>query len=213
MSIVTSNTSEGKACAGMYYYVPMRLSRHTSKILLASLFATMTFVGAHIQYPGSGVATPAPGMQNTATSSADFIPLIRVVDGDTIVVRKDGKQIKVRLIGLDTPEVVDPRKPVQCFGQEASDEAHKILDGQSVRLETDPSQDLHDKYGRLLAYVYVPANTTPDGILVNKYMIEQGFGHEYTYNLPYKYQREFKAAESAARSAGRGLWAPGACGL
>ena len=189
----------------------MRLTRRITKLILAILFAAMTATGASIQNPA--IIADAHAATTVATTSSDFFPIVRVVDGDTIVVHKDGKQVKVRLIGLDTPEVVDPRKPVQCFGRAASDEAHNILDGQSVRLETDPSQDLHDKYGRLLAYVYVPASSTPEGILVNKYMIEQGFGHEYTYNAPYKYQKEFKAAESAARTAGRGLWAPAVCSL
>lgn len=195
----------------MYYYVQMRLTRRITKLLLAILFASMAATGATIQNPA--IIESVHAATTTATTSSDFIPIVRVVDGDTIVVRKDGRQVKIRLIGLDTPELVDPRKPVQCFARAASDEAHKIFGVGFVRLETDSSQDLYDKYGRLLAYAYVPADNTPNGILVNKYMIEQGFGHEYTYDRPYKYQKEFKAAEVTARESGRGLWAPSACGL
>jgi len=110
---------------------------------------------------------------------------------------------------------VDPRKPVQCFGKEASDKAKELLTGKSVRLEKDASQGEYDKYGRLLAYVYLP--DLPDsagkagGTLFNKYMIAEGYGHEYTYNLPYKYQQEFKAAEARARAEKKGLWADGVC--
>ncbi len=147
---------------------------------------------------------PSP-LPSDATLSAPY-PVVHVVDGDTIDVKKDGKKVRVRLIGLNTPEVVDPRRPVQCFGTEASAEAHRILDGQSVQLETDPSQDLYDKYGRLLAYVWLT-----DGTNFNEYQIAHGFGYEYTYDLPYKYQKGFKAAQAAARTAGLGLWAPGAC--
>jgi micrococcal nuclease len=132
--------------------------------------------------------------------------VLRVVDGDTIVVSIGGKSETVRLIGIDTPETVDPRKAVQCFGKEASDKTKELLAGQRVMLEKDPSQGERDKYGRLLAYVY-----RSDGLSINKYLVEQGYAHEYTYNAPYKYQAEFKAAEAEARQQGSGLWAPGAC--
>ncbi len=157
---------------------------------------------------------PAPVPTDTSHASIpvfDWYPVERVVDGDTIVVKVGTTSEKLRLIGLDTPEVVDPRKPVQCFGKEASAEMHKIADGQSVRLEYDPSQGRYDKYGRTLAYAWVNANSRPEGILLNLTMIAEGFGHEYTYRYPYKYQTEFKAAEKTAREMKKGLWADGAC--
>jgi micrococcal nuclease len=110
------------------------------------------------------------------------------------------------MIGMDTPESVDPRKPVQCFGLEASAQAKAILGGQSVYLEIDPSQDTVDKYGRTLAYVW-----TTSGRLFNLDMITDGYAHEYTYYVPYRYQQEFKAAQSDARTQERGLWSPNAC--
>jgi len=152
-------------------------------------------------------ATPATDTSLSATSTAyEWYPVVQVVDGDTVVADIDGKRTTIRLIGLDTPETVDPRKPVQCFGKEASAKAKQILSGSSIRLETDPSQDTYDKYGRTLAFVFLK-----DGTLFNKYMIAEGYGHEYTYNLPYKYQTEFKAAEKAAREGKKGLWAPDVC--
>ena len=132
--------------------------------------------------------------------------VVKVVDGDTITVSIDGSSETVRLIGIDTPETVDPRKTVQCFGKEASDTTKILLTGRVVTLEKDGTQGERDKYGRLLAYVY-----RDDGLFINKYLVEQGFAHEYTYNLPYKYQLEFKDAEHAAQMQQRGLWAPGAC--
>ena len=163
------------------------------------------------------VAAPSPQSASTtqqigaAAEASDWYPVVKVVDGDTITILKDGEKVTVRLIGLDTPETLDPRKPVQCFGKEASDKAKQILSGSDVRIETDPSQGEYDKYGRLLAYVYAPANVRPQGILINEYMISEGYGHEYTYNLPYTYQAQFKAAEQSAREAKKGLWADGAC--
>ncbi len=141
-----------------------------------------------------------------ATSTAGTYRVTRVVDGDTITVLKGGKNVSVRLIGVDTPETVDPRKPVECFGEAATAEVERLIGQRSVRLEMDSSQDEYDTYGRLLAYVYV------DDILINQHLIAEGFGHEYTFIRPYLYQEAFRAAERAARDAGRGLWAPEACG-
>ena len=129
--------------------------------------------------------------------------VISVNDGDTIVISNGLKKLTIRLIGVDTPEVVDPRKPVQCFGREASDNTKRILPHDTlVSLELDPSQGEIDKYGRTLGYVILK-----DGTNLNKKIIEDGFGHEYTYqNNKYKYQTEFRQAEQSAREAGRGLW-------
>ena len=127
--------------------------------------------------------------------------VIKVVDGDTVTIDMDGKSTTLRLIGLDTPETLDPRKPVHCFGVEASNKAKEILTGTYVSLETDASQDTYDKYGRLLAYIYLS-----DGTPFNQYMIEEGYGHEYTYNAAYKYQKQFKAAQKRAEAGEKGLW-------
>lgn len=141
-----------------------------------------------------------------AAIATSTYPVVKVVDGDTLAVLMNGKSVTLRLIGLDTPETVDPRKPVQCFGKAASDKAKELLSGKTVHLEMDPSQGELDKYGRTLAYVFLS-----DGTLFNKYMIAEGYGHEYTYNLPYKYQTGFKAAEKTAREEKKGLWADGVC--
>ncbi len=156
-------------------------------------------------------AAPSSAKSPAGISPTEWYPVKKVVDGDTIDVSVHASTTRVRLIGLDTPEVVDPRKPVQCFGKEASNAAKRILTGQTVRLETDPSQDTYDKYGRLLAYMYASSTIESAGTFINEYMIAEGYGHEYTYDLPYKYQSQFKAAEKSAHEAGRGLWAPGIC--
>ncbi len=135
---------------------------------------------------------------NEEKTLTKLLDVISVVDGDTIKVSELGT---LRLIGIDTPETVDPRKPVQCFGKEASNKAKSLLTGKKVRLEFDSTQGRLDKYGRTLAYVY-----TEDGLFFNKEMIEQGFAHEYTYSTPYKYQTEFKNAQKEAQEAKEGLW-------
>lgn len=157
---------------------------------------------------GIQVSTPTAPVDTTDSmvASTTHYSVLKVVDGDTIHIDMNGKKETVRLIGMNTPETVDPRRPVECFGKEASAKAKELLDGQQVRIETESSQGERDKYGRLLGYVI-----REDGLLFNRYMIEEGYAYEYTYRLPYKYQAEFKTAQKEAEAAGRGLWAPGVC--
>ena len=132
--------------------------------------------------------------------------VIRVIDGDTVIVDNQGKPETVRILGMNTPETVDPKRPVQCYGHEASDHAKAVLSGTYVTLESDLSQDATDKYGRTLAYVILA-----DGTNFELSMIQEGYAFEYTYDRPYKYQKEFKAAQAEAKSAELGLWSPTTC--
>lgn len=157
------------------------------------------------QPPVAPITAPVP--TKTPEVTDDLYQVVKVIDGDTITVEKSGANETLRLIGINTPETVDPRKPVECFGQEASNKAKELLSDKQVRLEADPSQGERDKYGRLLRYVFLA-----DGTFYNKVMIQQGYAYEYTYDLPYKYQAGFKQAEQESRDAKRGLWADGACG-
>ena len=150
------------------------------------------------------LANPAQAYPSMPQGVQGPYTVLKVVDGDTIHVSANGQKLKIRMIGLDTPETVDPRKPVQCFGLEASAQAKTILGGQSVYLETDPSQDTIDKYGRTLAYVW-----TESGRLFNLDMIADGYAFEYTYDLPYRYQADLAAQNDArTQSAGCGRRAP-----
>jgi len=158
------------------------------------------------QLPQVKVATAKNQVPISPTNKPGFVKVVAVTDGDTIKVSIDGTTKIVRLIGMDTPETVDPRKTVQCFGKEASNKTKTILLNKMVRLESDPTQGELDKYQRLLRYVF-----TEDGTFFNKLMIEQGYAHEYTYNIPYKYQVEFEVAEKTARETQVGLWNPSTC--
>lgn len=146
--------------------------------------------------------SPTPSTEN----KKDFYEVIKVSDGDTIQIMVNDKKQTVRMIGVDTPESVDPRRPVQCFGEKASQKTSDLLLNKKVSLESDTTQGDVDKYKRLLRYVFLE-----DGTNVNKLLIEQGFGHQYTYNKPYKYREEFIKAETEARENKKGLWADGAC--
>lgn len=141
-------------------------------------------------------------------SSGQIVRVAKVVDGDTIVIESGGQKYNVRFIGIDTPETVDPRRPVGCFGKEASNEAHRLMDNQSVVLVKDISDT--DKYGRLLRYVYL-VKDNDSWLFVNDYLVRNGFAKSSTYPPDVKHQEEFKQAEVEAREAKRGLWG-GKCG-
>ncbi|MCB9805794.1 thermonuclease family protein [Candidatus Nomurabacteria bacterium] len=126
--------------------------------------------------------------------------VVRIVDGDTVVVFTNNQKTKVRLIGVNTPETVDPRKEVECFGQEASDFLKNILSDKKVELEIDETQGTYDKYERMLAYIFL------NGENINQKIIEEGYGYEYTYSVPYKYQESFKMLEAEAKENKIGLW-------
>jgi micrococcal nuclease len=131
---------------------------------------------------------------------------VRAVDGDTIIINMEGKNESVRLLGINTPESVDPRRPVECFGKEASTRMEEIAEGKKVRLEYDESQGYRDAYDRLLAYVYLE-----DEQMINRKMIMEGYAYEYTYLTPYLFQKEFRDAQKFAKSQNRGLWNESAC--
>ncbi|MCX6715859.1 MAG: thermonuclease family protein, partial [Candidatus Taylorbacteria bacterium] len=102
---------------------------------------------------------------------------------------------------INTPETVDPRRPVECYGLEASNEAKGLLKGRMVRLVANPDRELKDKYGRYLLYVY-----RDDGLFVNKDLLRGGFAREYTYGKPYSKQAEFRKVEEKAKESSMGLW-------
>jgi micrococcal nuclease len=127
----------------------------------------------------------------------------RVVDGDTVVLADD---TRVRLIGIDTPETVDPRRPVECFGREASARLEDMLPtGTAVRLEYDV--DRTDRYGRTLAYLY----RADDSLFVNVALAREGYAEQLTVPPNVAHVDDIAAAVDEARDAGRGLWADGAC--
>ena len=125
-----------------------------------------------------------------------FHQVLRVVDGDTLEIELIGE---VRLIGVDTPELYHPLKPVQFFAREASDLVKELVAGLPVRLEYD--REKKDKYGRTLAYVYLS-----DGRCLNEEIIRRGYGFAYT-RFPFKYLMKYRQLEAQARAKGLGLWA------
>ncbi len=133
-----------------------------------------------------------------AGADREKVAVKRVIDGDTIEL-SDGR--KVRYIGVDTPETVDPRKPVQCFGREASAKNHELVENKEVELEKDISET--DRYGRLLRYVYA------GDVMVNEELVKEGFAQSSTFPPDVKYQERFNDAQLLASKENRGLW--GSC--
>lgn len=128
-----------------------------------------------------------------------------VIDGDTIRINLAGEVYRVRLIGIDTPETKDPRKPVECFGQEATEKLKSLIDNETVTLTKDTVGDTIDTYGRLLRYV------TLQNVDINAHMIKVGYAYAYT-KYPFDRTNEYVGYENEAQLMKRGLWAEGICG-
>ncbi len=156
---------------------------------------------SHTPAVSGGPTSPAipPGL--TAAT------VTRVVDGDTIVVGIGGQEYKLRYIGVDTPETVDPRRPVGCFGKEASARNKELVEGQGVGLEKDVSET--DEFGRLLRYVWLdPSTGSEQAEMVNARLVEEGYAQAATYPPDVKHAALFASLQAQARAAGRGLWGP-----
>ena len=168
----------------------MNSLRANRKLLSAILSIALMIVTAFLVVP-----------EEKSSSTSSETRVSRVVDGDTIELENGSK---IRYIGVDTPESVDPRRGVECFGKEASERNRALVEGRAVRLESDVSDT--DKYDRLLRYVFV------GDLFVNEYLVREGYARASSYPPDVKYQTLFREAEREAREMKRGLWADGACG-
>ncbi len=159
-----------------------------SRYALATLVAGLSLLAPYFIHAGG--ESPRIGSSREAV-------VRRVVDGDTVVLTTGER---IRYIGMDTPELHHPKKPVQWYAREAMEFNRKLVEGKTVRLEFDVER--HDKYGRTLAYVYLP-----DGTFVNAELVRQGYAHLLTIPPNVKYAELFLKCEREAREANRGLWA------
>ena len=139
--------------------------------------------------------------QQTSLQTSN-VKVVRVIDGDTVEL-ETGETL--RYIGIDTPETKHPKKPVQCYGEEAYQVNKKLVEGKTVRIVKDISEV--DKYKRLLRYVYVATQASPSGILVNDYLVRNGFAFASTFPPDVKYSEQFIEAQREAREKNLGAWA------
>lgn len=160
-----------------------------------------SLVGIILAAIGYLYAAPPSAKEALLQSQPGLWHVTKAVDGDTLDVTQGSQKERVRLIGVDTPETHDPRKPVQCFGLAAAAHTKQMLEGKNVRLEPDPEDTDRDKYNRLLRYVYLP-----DGTLFNAALIHDGYAFAYVV-FPYAKMDQFRALETGARTQDRGLWA------
>ena len=133
-------------------------------------------------------------------SDGEWYTVVKVIDGDTIDVEKDGLKERIRLVGIDTPESVSPFEPIECYGVEASEYTKSLVLGKKVQLLVDQKQGDEDQYARKLRYVFLE-----DQSHVNYQLVEQGFAHAYK-KVSSDYTTLFLQAEKEARNAQRGGW-------
>ncbi len=196
---------------------PIGVDKAMNKILYLLMFFIIVLSMSWIFHPhteiqshDSNVSLPTTKIDNNSKCpggfpACDLVKVARVIDGDTLLT---DTSVRVRFVGVDTPETVKPNTPVQCYGPEASSFTKKMLTGREVWLTYKPDERL-DKYGRTLAYIWLDkGNGTFE--LFDLMLIEQGYGRAYTvFPFDPKLESKFVAAESQAKEAKRGLW--GAC--
>ncbi|MDO4889238.1 MAG: thermonuclease family protein [Candidatus Saccharibacteria bacterium] len=182
------------------------MGKNRGLIWLKAIFLGLAMAGALFLLITNLRPTKPPVTTGDQDNDAEEIYEVKsVVDGDTFKIDFNGSETSVRLIGVNTPETVDLRTTVECFGQEASDYLKNLLEGKKVKIEVDSSQTDRDKYNRLLRYTYL------NGEDVGYKMISNGYGYEYTYNVPYNKQDMYKKAQDEASKNKLGLWADGVC--
>ncbi|WP_218683051.1 thermonuclease family protein [Microbacterium sp. BF1] len=176
--------------------VKRRPPRRTRALLL-------TTAGLAVTLMSTAGCTPQerPAETQTVVTASEAAEVVAVVDGDTIdVTTATGRTARVRLIGIDTPEIGRDGDTGECYATEARDFLDELLYGRTVELQSDNTQADTDRYGRLLRHVVI------DGHSAAVLALEAGTGYEYTYDQAYAGQGEHRDAEQAAAGAGAGLW-------
>ena len=173
---------------------------HFKKSVLLNLLAVFVLNSRAAAQFDPQVGTPETSKESVESNSNKRF-VVRVIDGDTIVVSPNEK---VRLIGVDTPETVHPNQAVACFGKEANQFTRHAVEGKTISLVMDvvnAKRRHKDRYGRTLAYAYLP-----DGKMLNAELIRQGYAYAYI-RFSFGYLLEFKELERQARTQSVGLWA------
>ena len=176
----------------------MRLGRKSHLVWVLIIFSLWLFSKS------AKLPNPRQFFQNTAiidksvkAEAGKPIKVAKVLDGDTVELI-NGERL--RYIGIDSPEELDNRKPVQCFAFEAAERNRQLVEGKEIIFQKDSSK--FDKYGRWLGFVYLM-----DGTFVNEELVLEGFAFSYPYPPDTSKEAIFGRAEETARSGSLGLWA------
>lgn len=181
---------------------------HANWKLNASIILTVTVLLGVSGLIATSQDSRPDTVQQHETPTAETATVAYVVDGDTIAVTRAGRPEpeRVRLIGIDTPELGHGTGPDECWAVEARDMLRGLLpEGTDVTLYPDPSQDSTDKYGRLLRHVFT-GEGTPARSSVALHLLAMGAGPEYTYDAPYAGQPEHRHDADLARTRQLGYW-------
>ncbi|HVB65561.1 MAG TPA: thermonuclease family protein [Nitrolancea sp.] len=163
-----------------------------------------TTVASRDTSTGSFRPTPsATSVPHSLTSLIDAT-VVRVVDGDTIIVDIDGSQERLRLIGMNTPELNKPDGPAECYATEATKRTQELVDAANGRVQLERDVSESDQYGRMLRYVWL---VNPDGMqMLNEALVEGGFARAVTYRPDVKYQSILNREQNDAKNHNLGLW-------
>ncbi|MDI6845024.1 MAG: thermonuclease family protein [Candidatus Saccharicenans sp.] len=192
---ISGGNSVSSASAGEAAGASLNLNLNIGQFLFnfsnySSFFPVSSLLPSDDQVPSS-----EKEISTSESARKKFYRVLRVIDGDSLEIEGVGE---VRLIGVDTPELYHPLKPIQYYAEEASNFVKKLVGGSRVRLEYD--REKYDKYGRTLAYVYLE-----DGHCLNEEIIKNGYGFALT-RFPFKRLKKYLSLEAQARAKGLGLW-------
>jgi micrococcal nuclease len=155
--------------------------------------------------PGSGPASPDEASGALAPDGpTETAEVVRVVDGDTLIVDRGNGEERLRYIGIDAPESVRPEAPVEFMGHEAAEANAALVEGRELVLERDVSDT--DEFGRLLRYAWF--RDGDEWRLVNLELVAQGYAQAVSFPPDVRRQDLLRGAERAARELGLGLWGP-----
>jgi micrococcal nuclease len=179
----------------------MRRRRPVPRSAVVAVVAVLAVAGLVLARAGprTPVLDDPAAIPTIGAPSGPAVPVTRIVDGDTIRVLRDGREERIRLLGIDAPEVNWYGGQAECFGDEAGRFLRRLLSGERVLLEED--REPIDRYGRTLAYVYLE-----DGLPVNLLLVHEGYAEVTIFPPNDRYEDELLEAEADARAEGRGLW-------
>jgi len=201
---------DGNVGVVAYEYLVMETPIFTATPTLTYIpTSTYTPTGTHTVTP-TPTHTPTITQTPTITLTPGLIQpagrVVRVIDGDAIDVLFQERERRLGMIGLDAPDSARALSTSECFGDESLVRAGEALSGREVFLEFDPRLGREDRFGRLMAYVWMP-----NGQMFNLMMLAEGYAREHSLIRPYAYQAHFKQAEREARDQNPGLWSPNIC--